>query len=147
MAKTTFQDLVVRGKDYREDHEFELYGEETTVVIRPLSDEYFLPILSDLSDALGVEDLEADEAVEEVEEAREEQSVDPTEMNDEFVDAIQEAAVLGVCGGYDEDGEFVEYSNEETAELVSAMIGGSSVELGSRVLELSGDMRDAEKFH
>lgn len=145
-AKTTLQDMVVRGKDYREDYEFELYGEEITVVIKPLIDEQFLPIMSSLSETLDVEEADADKAVEEVEDAGDEQEIDTSQLSDGFVAEMQKAATLGIVGGYTEDEEYIEYSDEEIMQLVGDMMGGYSVELGSRVLELSGSVRDAEKF-
>jgi hypothetical protein len=40
----------------------------------------------------------------------------------------------------------VEHTDEEVEYIVDQMMGGTSIELGGHVLEISGDVRDAEKF-
>jgi hypothetical protein len=145
--------MVVRGTNFRDDYDFELYGEEVTAILQPLVDDEFLPLAAFLSEHFDLEeDVDQDEAVSEaidkVEEAEEseDEPIDISKLDEEFVAIMQEAAVLGLYGGYDNDGEPVEYSEEESEEIVKSMMGGYSVELGGRVLELSGDVRDAEKF-
>jgi hypothetical protein len=94
--------------------------------------------------------MDEDEAVEMVEEAKEEaedgESIDITKMDTEFVIAMQKAAIHGLRGSYTEEGEYVSISEEEARSMVESMVGGYSVELGGRVLEISGDVRDATKF-
>lgn len=146
MTKSQLEQRLVLGKDYREDFEFDLYGEEVTVILKPLPDKFFLPIVGSLADELDVEDdVEdaevADEAIEEAE-----GDVEMSDLNEGFVNQMQKAAILGIEGGYDEDGEKVEYDDEKASELVDMMMGGTSVEIGGRVLELTGSLREAEKF-
>lgn len=151
-SRSTLQDLVIRGTKYREDYEFELYGEETTAIIRPLADEHFLPIAAGLADIMDmdVEDQEerdeaVSEAIDEVDES-EEGDIDISKLDEDFVELLQSAAILGLTGGYDEDGNEIEYDEEEKRDIIEGMMGAYSVEIGGRVLELSGDVRDAEKF-
>lgn len=142
-------EMCVRGDDYTEDHEFEMYGEDVTAIISPIVDEDFLPIASFLQDHL---DMDEDEAVERVEDAKEEaeerdeDSVDISKMDKEFVRAMQNAAKLAIVGSYDDDGNEVEYDENEAEEMVSMMRGGYSVEIGGKALEISGNVRDAKKF-
>lgn len=144
--------MVVRGTEYKEDYDFEGYGgEEVTAVLQPLVDNEFLPIAAFLASHLEMEDeIDKDEAVSEaidkVEEAEEDGTVDVTKLDEEFVAIMQEAAKKGLCGGYDPSGSLVEYTDEEVDEVVENMMGAYSVEIGGRVLEISGDVRDAEKF-
>lgn len=152
-SRSKLTEMVVRGKNYREDEEIELFGEDVRVVLRPLVDDDFLPISAFLANHLDMDMEEADdavsEAIDEVEEAREEgetDEVDVGKLDEEFVAAMQRAARLGIAGSYSEDGEKLEHSQEETDFIVDNMVGGASVEIGGRVLELSGDVRDAEKF-
>lgn len=147
-TRTTLQERVALGTEYREDFEFELYGEETTAVIKPLDDDVYLPILSSIAEILGVDAENPEEKMEEVEDAKEAEGgeIDPSQMDEDFVAELQRAAVLGLVGGYTEDGEYVDFDAEECKQLVSGMKGGASVELGSRVLDLSGNVDDAEKF-
>jgi len=148
------KDMAIRGTKFRDDYEFELYGEEVTAVIKPLVDEEFLPIAAFLAEHLDLdeEDIEEEkavsEAVDKVEEAADgdDEDIDITNFDEEFVAIMQQAAIYGLHGGYDENGDIVEYSDEEKAEIVEGLMGGYSVQLGSQVLEISGDVRDAEKF-
>jgi len=149
-------EMAVRGSDFEDEYEFELYGEPVTAIIKPLVDDEFLPIAAFLSDQLDVdEDAESAEAVgqavDRVEDASAEdedveQPIDISELNEEFVETMQAAAKLGLTASYDEDGNRVDLSDEEITEIVESMMGGYSVELGAQVLEISGDVRKAEKF-
>lgn len=146
--------MAIRGTDFRDDYEYELYGEEVVAVLRPLPDDEFLPLAAALAAHFDVddEDLEpsemTDEANERIEEASDEEGdgVDVSKMDSEFVDVMQSAAKLGLVGERGADGNVYEYSAEERDEVVESMMGGYSVEIGGEVLDLCGDVRDAEKF-
>ena len=141
--------MCVRGKNYREEHTFEMFGEEVTALLAPLPDKQFLPIAGFLKEHIGVSDEEAVELVEEAKaEAEEagEKTVDISKMDEPFVAAMQRAAVCGLKGSYDPEGNVVDHTEEEAEQMVDMMVGGYSVELGGKVLELSGDVRDATKF-
>lgn len=144
--------MVIRGTDYKEDYEFELYGEEVRVILQPMVDDEFLPIAAFLAEHLDLEeDVEREEAVSEAidkadEATDEDTDIDIEKLDAEFVEIMKQAARYGIWGGYDDDGNEVEYSEEEIDEVVDNLMGGYSVELGGRALELSGDVRDADKF-
>jgi NAD-dependent DNA ligase len=204
-------EMAVRGTDFREDYEFELYGEEVTAVLRPLVDNEFLPIAAFLADHFELDDEVEDEravseALDEVDEAKEEASiediegvgsamaaalaeagygelrdlatadaeelaeidnigeslagriiedatelagaggVDVTQLDEEFVAVMQEAARMGLHGERDEDGSVIEYDDEDREFVIDNMMGGYSIEIAGEVLEMSGDVRDAERF-
>ena len=145
--RSVLHEMCIRGDKYREDYEFEMFGRDVTAALGPLKDQKFLPIAGFLKEHLGMDE---DEAVEMVEEAKEEaedgESIDITKMDTEFVIAMQKAAIHGLRGSYTEEGEYVSISEEEARSMVESMVGGYSVELGGRVLEISGDVRDATKF-
>mgnify|MGYP006280912541 CR=1 FL=1 len=147
--KGKLHEMAVRGRDYRDEYDFEMMGEEVTALLSPLPDKKFLPISAFLKDHL---DMDEEEAVERVEEAKEEAeengdgSIDISKMDKEFVAALQRAATFGIRGSYDDDGELVEYNEKEAGTIVEMMVGGYSVELGGKVLEISGDVRDATEF-
>lgn len=210
-SKSELYEMVVRGTEFKDDYEFEMYGEETTAILQPLVDDEFLPIAAFLSNHLemdeGDEEEAVSEAIDKVDEAREapeelediegigdsmaealreagftqpkdvasadpdtladevenvgpalaermqedaeealEEPVDISQLDEEFVKWMQNAAKLGIYGSYDEDGNEIEYDDEEIEFMVDNMMGGYSVEIGGRVLEISGDVRDAEKF-
>lgn len=156
-SRSKLHEMIVLGTEFRDDYEFELYGEPVTAVLQPLIDEEFLPIAAFLAAHFGLEDdsVETEEAVSEaidrVEEARQEgededEPIDVSKLDEDFVAIMQEAARKGMCGAYDDEGEEVEHTDEEIDFMVENMMGGYSVEIGGRVLEISGDVRDAEKF-
>jgi hypothetical protein len=147
-------EMAVRGTEFEDEYEFELYGEPVTAVIKPLVDDEFLPIAAFLTEHLDVDEdtieegKAVSEAVDKVEEESEgDEPVDISQLDEEFVKWMQNAAKLGLHASYDEDGNKVEHTDEEIEFIVDeALMGGYSVELGSKVLEISGDVRDAEKF-
>lgn len=144
-TRSTLMDMVVRGKDYRHTHEFEMLGEQVEAVLRPLVDAEFLPITALMQDLL---DIDEEEAVEQIRDAKEDAEaqdgegapIDISKFDEDFVVLMQKAAKLGI------DGEEMGYSQEEVDWMVENMVGGYSVELGGEVLDLSGDIRDAEHF-
>ncbi|MFC6717886.1 hypothetical protein ACFQHN_09910 [Natrialbaceae archaeon GCM10025896] len=137
--------MVVRGKDYRHTHEFEMFGETVEVVLRPLVDAEFLPITALMQELLNIDE---EEAVEQIREAKEDAEaeggegapIDVSQFDEDFVKLMQKAAKLGV------DGESMGHSQEEVDWMVDNMVGGYSVELGGEVLDLAGNIRDAERF-
>lgn len=144
---TKFEQQLTLGAEYREDYTFDLYGEEVTVVIKPLKDKFFIPLAGSIADALGIEDENLDEE-DVTEEALEEidGDFDVGDLDEQFVNQMQKAAVLGLVGAYDEDGDLEEFDKERASEQVSKMVGGMSLELGGEVLDLSGNIDEAEKF-
>lgn len=148
-SKGKLYEMCVRGNDYREDYDLEMFGEDVTAILKPIPDDDFLPIASFLKDHL---DMDEDEAVERVEDAKEEvddvdeESIDISKMDSEFVNIMQKGAKLAITGSYNDDGEEVEYTDDEAEEMVEMMVGGYSVELGGKALEISGNVRDVKKF-
>jgi hypothetical protein len=114
-----------------------------------LKDEKFLPVAAFLKEHLGMDEEDAVEAVEEAKEeaaAEGEDTIDITQMDKEFVVALQRAAIAGLKGSYSEGGDLIDHTEDEAEAMVEMMVGGYSVELGGKVLELSGDVRDVTKF-
>lgn len=144
---TKFEQQLTLGAEYQEDYTFDLYGEEVTVVIKPLKDKFFIPLAGSIADALGIEDENLDEE-DVTEEALDEIDGDFNvgDLDEDFVNQMQKAAVLGLVGAYDEDGNLEEFDKERASEQVSKMVGGTSLELGGEVLDLSGNIDEAEKF-
>lgn len=153
-SRSKIHEMVVRGSEYREEYEFDLYGETVTAILRPLVDDEFLPVAAFLSEHLDMDAAAeggdtVDEAMEQLEEAREDddEPIDISKLDEDFVSVMQEAAVMGLAGAFDDDGNEVPLEDdEEKRALIHAMMGGYSVELGGQVLSISGDVRDAEKF-
>lgn len=147
--KSKLQEMAIRGDEFREDYEFEMFGEDVIASLAPLKDKKFLPIAGFLKEHLDMDEEEAVEAVEQAKEEAEEageDTVDVSKMDLEFVLAMQRAAVAGLKGSYNDDDEYVEHTAEEAQAMIDKMVGGYSVEIGGKVLEVSGDVRDATKF-
>lgn len=132
--------MVVKGKNYRETIELDMFGETVEVIIKPLVDGIFLPIVGQLESKFDMTEEEALEAIEESKESGDDDYVDVADFDDEFVELMQEAAKAGIAA------EDMGHTDEEVEWMVSNMVGGFSVEIGGEVLELSGDIIDAEKF-
>lgn len=145
-SSATLVEMAEQGKEYREDYTFELYGQEVEVVLKPLTDEIFLPLMAELAESLGVDEemLRKGEVDDELDAEIDE--VDPSQMDEDFIKTMQKAAVKGLHGQYDAEGSVEVLDTEEKAEIVSSLVGGASVELGSKVMDVSGNIRDAEKF-
>ena len=133
-------EMVVRGKNYRETYTLDMFGEEVEVIIRPLPDKIFIPVSGQLESKFGMDEEEAIKAIEDSKESGEDEYVDVGDFDDEFVELMQQAAVAGIVG------KDMGHTDEEVVWMVDNMVGGFSVELGGAVLELSGDILDAEKF-
>lgn len=133
-------EMVVRGKNYRETYELDMFGETVEVILRPLPDKIFLPIVGQLESKFDMDEEEALDAIEESKESGEDDYVNAADFDDEFVELMQKAAIAGIVG------EDMDHTDDEVAWMVENMVGGFSVELGGAVLELSGDIIDAEKF-
>lgn len=147
---TKLHERVALGKDYREQYDFELYGEVVPLQLKPLPDETFLPIIAQLRANLSndFEDADAealDEAIEEAEGAAEGE-IPVEELDEDFVEWMQVAGAKGLVGVYNDDGNVDGVSDDDALELIEDMTGGHSLELGAEVLNLSGNVRDAEKF-
>ncbi len=144
-SRSKLYDMVVRGKNFRETLDFDMFGEEVEVVLRPLVDAEFLPITALMQELL---DIDEEEAVEQIREAKEEAEeehgegapIDISKFDEDFVTLMQKAAKLGI------DGDSMGHTQEEVDWMVENMVGGYSLELGGEVLDLSGDIRDAERF-
>ena len=153
MTQSKLYEMAVRGTEYKEDYEFEGYGgEEVTVIFQPLVDDEFLPLAAFLAERLDLdEEAEpeeaATEAIDRADEATDNDGdVDIGELDEDFVEVMQTAAKMGIYGGYTEDGDEVEHTEEEIDFIVENLMGGYSIELGGKVLEVSGDVRKADKF-
>lgn len=135
-------EMTVKGRNYRETETVQYFGEEVDVVLRPLVDDEFLPITAAMQDMMGIDEEEALEQIEEAKDEAEgqEELMDMSHLDEEFVHLMQTAARLGICG--DDMG----HTQDEVDFMVDNMVGGLSVEIGGLVLDVSGDVEEAEKF-
>lgn len=136
------REMALRGDDYRETIDFEYYGEEGELIVRPLTDEEFLPIAAFLEDRLDLDPEEAQEALEEGKD-EEDNTIDPGQFDEDFVAIMHEAAIFGI----DTTDGIAEGEDEEgVTEIVKMLQGGKSLIIAERVLEISSDADKAEQF-
>ncbi|AGM10998.1 tail assembly chaperone [Haloarcula virus HJTV-1] len=137
------RELALRGKNYREEFETNYLGETLTLYLKPLTDLEFLPIAAFLEEKLDMDTEEAKERIEEEREAGDDDSIDITNFDKEFVGIMQEAAAKGVDNT---QGDAEGLDDELVLETIRDLIGGKSIEIAERVLDISSNAEDAEKF-
>ncbi|UBF19977.1 tail assembly chaperone [Halorubrum virus HRTV-22] len=137
------RELALRGKNYREEFETNYLGETLTLYLKPLTDLEFLPIAAFLEEKLDMDTEEAKERIEEEREAGDDDSIDIANFDKEFVGIMQEAAAKGVDTT---QGDAEGLDDELVLETIRDLIGGKSIEIAERVLDISSNAEDAEKF-
>lgn len=131
-----FRELALRGANYREHKEFDLYGDTLEIPLKPLIDDDYYGLLF----SIDVDEDQVEEAMENAEDP-ETGEVDPNDLDADMVTMIQEAACMGI------DHEAMGETEEGVREIVTQiLVGGKSLEIGSEVIELSDAMGEAEKF-
>lgn len=144
------KEMAIRGKEYREEKEYDYFGETMDLVLGPLADERLIPITGALQSKFG---MDIEEASEEIEESRnEEGDIDPGKLDKEFVHLMARAAIEGI----DQDEGAAEGADEEELEQIFGISdddaeniglrGGLTLEIAQDVLDLSDDEDSAEKF-
>lgn len=137
------RELALRGKNYREEITVDYLGEELTLYVKALTDGQFLPIAAYLDDKLDMDTDEAKEALEEDQESDDNQGIDPSNFDAEFVGIMQKAAVYGIDT---EQGDAEGMTEDEVEGTVEMLMGGKSLEIAERVMAISSDAEKAESF-
>jgi len=148
------KELAIRGKEYREENEYDYFGGSMTLVVSPLADEKLIPITGALQSKFG---MDIEDASEEIDESREDGDIDPAKLDQEFVALMARAAVEGIDrnkgdaeGMSEREVEAVfGIANEEELEDDEENIGlrgGLTLEISQDVLDISDDEEAAEKF-
>lgn len=129
--------LVTRGYTYREDYDFEMFGETVPLQLKPIPDEDYRNLLKIMQAEMGKEEMR--DAIKAANEADDPDDVDLESMfSVGQTAALQEAAVLGI------DPDSVGEDEEGVRELVTMMVGQRSLQIGMKVMELSSDVGDNE---
>lgn len=145
-------DLAVRGKEYREEFEFDYMGETVELKLKPVISKRFLPIAALLEDKMDMDAEEAQERLEEEKEVGDEDTIDPSNFDEEFIAIMSELSVRGIdlTYGFAKDGteeqlrRIFAISDEEDENI--GLIGGVVLEIAERVLSISSDADKAESF-
>lgn len=135
-------ELMLRGKNFRQEHDAEVFGGEVTLVFKPVEDEEYIPFLGVLQDKLG---LSEDDAKEQIEEALEDADgeaaeVDLSSFDKEFVVMMKTLCRLGI------DAEAMGGDDELLASIIDGAVGGYTLEWGFEIMDLTGNLRDAKRF-
>lgn len=136
--------MAVKGHQYRETIDFTYYGEEGELILRPLTDEEFLPIAAFLEERLNIS---TDEAQEMLDEGKEEvdgsETIDASQFDKDFVEIMHKAAIFGIDTT---DGIAEGEDDEGVKEIVKMLQGGKSLVIAEKVLEMSSDADTAKSF-
>jgi len=88
------KEMAIRGKEYREQNEYDYFGETLTLELGAISDQKLIPITGKLQAKFGM-DLE--DASEEIEESRDDAGdIDPAKLDEDFVQLMALAAYEGI---------------------------------------------------
>ena len=137
------RELALRGKNYREQVEIEYLGEMLELYVKPLTDKEFLPIAAFLEDHLDMDAEDAKEKIEAEKKDGDDTSIDPSNFDREFVGIMQKAAAKGVDT---EQGDAAGMAEEDVEETIEMLMGGKSLEIAEKVMDISSDAEKAEKF-
>ena len=135
---SVLRQMMMKGKEYREEFELEYFGETTTLFLKPIPDEEFYEMIEDIDEDIDKENVE--DKLEQLEEGEEEQLAEDAEFDTDFIKTLKEAAKIGIDPEpFEEDQEFID-------EFVDSLVGGVSVEIGSEVMEMTSNLQEAENF-
>jgi hypothetical protein len=143
--------MAVRGAEYSELYVYEYFGEELELSLSPLEDSVLIPVAGVLEDKFG---MEVEDASEEIDESRNgDGSVDPSKLDEDFVNLMAKVAVSGVnTDAGDAEGESEEglraifgIADEDEQDNIG-MRGGATLEVAQDVMDLSSDDDAAESF-
>jgi hypothetical protein len=136
------REMALRGDEFRSTIDFTYYDMEGELFVRPLVDEQFLPIAAFLEDRLDMDTEDAQEALADGKD-EENNDIDPSQFDEEFVEIMHKAAAMGI----DTDQGIAEGEDEEgVKEIITMLQGGKSLIIAERVLEISSDADKAESF-
>lgn len=141
-------ELMMRGKNYREEQEFDVFGGTVTMVFKPIPDEDYLPLVGVMAEKFGMDE---DEAREEIEGALEAADGDAAQMDmagfdAEFVSLMGDICLLAIdYDAMDGSAETLHKIIRGNAEEMPA-VGGYTLEWGMHAMDLTGNLADAEKF-
>jgi len=144
------KEMAIRGKEYREENEYDYFGESMTLVLQSLPDKKLIPITGKLQSKFG---MDIEEASEEIEESRDDTGdIDPAKLDAEFVELMAAAAFEGIdeeegdaAGINDADLRAVLGIAEDEGDNIG-LRGGLTLEIAQDVLDITDDAEDAEKF-
>jgi hypothetical protein len=127
-------------------------GETMDLVLKPVISKRFLPIAAVLEEKMEMDPEEAQTRLEEDKEVGEDETIDASNFDEEFIKLMSELAIRGIdttqgfAKGETEDGlrEIFAISDDEDANI--GMIGGTALEIAERVLSISSDADKADKF-
>ena len=131
-----FKRMVLRGTDYREEYQFEIFDDSMTIEIMPLSDDQYTTLLEQMEE--DIDDAKFQRIMAEADGKSPEEAEEEFDVG--FVKAMQTAAKLGI------DPESVGLEQPEVASLVEKMVGGQSIQIGREVMEITSNVSKAKEF-
>lgn len=135
------KELMLRGKDYREEKVYEVFGGHITMVWKPIPDKHYVPLMTMMEEKL---DLDEDAVKAEMEGRLEDvdtlADVDLSGIDEEFMSFMEAMVELGI------DAEAMDGSLADVKEALDDAVGGYILGWAFDVMDLTGDMTDAKRF-
>ena len=140
----TLTEMMAKGRKYREEFELEMFGVPVILQLRPIPDEEYIPIQLYMKEVLGMDEDEALDALDELRELDEGNVARVSNLDiekpKEFAAVLNKVARLGI------DAKAMDGSEEQLDELFDGAVGGYTLEIAYKVIEVTGTLRDAKKF-
>lgn len=150
VSKSKFKEMVTRGHTYREDYEFEMLGETTTIQLQPLRSDVYRKVRE-----VAKEDVDNETFARILKRKREGSLEEEIESDDPDEDLLsdmidmqagQEGALkLAAKYGIDPDSVDLD-SREEVAKVVDKMPGMKPLLIGYEVMSITSDVGAADDF-
>jgi hypothetical protein len=135
------KELMLRGKTYREEKVYEVFGGHVTLVWKPIPDKHYIPLMTMMEEKIGMDEDEVrDDLKERLDEADELDEVSLAGIDEEFMHFMEAIVELGI------DGEAMDGELSDLTDALDDAVGGYLLAWAFDVMELTGDMMDAKRF-
>jgi hypothetical protein len=134
--------LMLRGREYREEKVYEVFGGHITLVLRPIPDMDYTPLMTAMEEKIG---LDEDAAKAEMNERLEDANGDPMDVDlsgidRDFMEVMATVVRLGV------DAEAMDGELVDLVDALDDAVGGYLLTWAFDIMELTGDITDAKRF-
>lgn len=135
------KELMLRGKTYREEKVYEVFGGHVTLVWKPVPDKHYIPLMTMMEDKIGMDEDEVrDDLKGRLDDAENPQDVSLAGIDEEFMDFMEAIVSLGI------DESAMDGSLDDLTEALDDAVGGYLLAWAFDVMEITGDMMDAKRF-
>lgn len=149
-ADPTFKQMVMAGYNYRQEHDFEMFGHSVTIELQPLTDDVYQPLLEKMEEDLGEERFERLMSLKQEGAIEDAEDIDKLQDSEEFgMDlAIGQIGALRLAAKWGIDPDSLEgvEDRSEVINLVNKMVNQKSILIGMEVMDITGAVGDMDDF-